>query len=424
MPKPKPVKITEPVRSARLRRPLKPSVTHDVDTPGLALHVTTQPRLLGAHLSAAGSQSPHRSALGRRRPTRTRRRYDHDRGRSQRRGADGQSASSRRVGAPTTKPWPLRPPLRPRAPSLPQTVDEALDAYTAALMTRRQPSEYTRRKYIHYARKAIRAMKAEPLALAAVTPAIVRVMVETMAGSDGERHLVFRSFSRFMSWCRKQKLVEHNPCDDLDRDERPQSASSRDHVPTIDELRAVWNAVENEPQRDLVRFLLLVPLRRDEAAGLMWSEIDLPLRRIRISASRAKTREAHELPLSAPAMALLEARSAKGELVFPNADGKPYNGFDSLLTRIRARIGHADTKKAERFSFHDVRRAFVSHLAERGYDVDLLDQCLGHSRQGVLGVYQRASRMAERARALETWASLVTGAGEAEKGGFWSFSQG
>ena len=181
----------------------------------------------------------------------------------------------------------------------------------------------------------------------------------------------------------------------------------------------MWNAVENEPQRDLVRFLLLVPLRRDEAAGLTWSEVDLQLRRIRISASRAKTREAHELPLSAPAMAMLEARkaTAKGELVFPNADGKPYDGFDHLLTRIRARIGHADTKKAERFSFHDMRRAFVSHLAERGYDVDLLDQCLGHSRKGVLGVYQRASRMAERGAGDGGVGWLGDGAGEAKRAG-------
>ena len=117
-------------------------------------------------------------------------------------------------------------------------------------------------------------------------------------------------------------------------------------------------------------------------------------------------------------MAMLEARkpTANGELVFPSADGRPYTGLDYLLTRIRARIGHADTKKAERFNFHDIRRSFVSHLAERGYDVDLLDQCLGHSSKGVFGIYQRASRMAERGRAMETWAGLVTGAAEAESG--------
>ena len=115
-------------------------------------------------------------------------------------------------------------------------------------------------------------------------------------------------------------------------------------------------------------------------------------------------------------MAILKARktTANGELVFPSPNNRPYTGLDHLLTRIRERIGHAETKKSEQFSFHDIRRAFVSHLAERGFDVDLLDQCLGHSRKGVFGVYQRASRMAERARALEAWGGLVAGEREGE----------
>ena len=135
-------------------------------------------------------------------------------------------------------------------------------------------------------------------------------------------------------------------------------------------------------------------------------------------ANRAKTRETHELPLSAPALALLEARkpNAPNALVFPSGKDKPFNGFNSLLKRIRTRIGQSEAAKAERFVLHDIRRAFVSHLAER-YDVDLLDQCLGHSRKGVFGVYQRASRMGERARALEAWARLIAGEGEVERTG-------
>jgi integrase len=406
------VRITEPVRSARLRRPLVSSVTKDSDIRGLALHVTStrsfwaltyQPRginpstgkrwgggvryelgdamlmtvaeartaALAAKLVVRAGGSPHHERL-----------------------ASTASAVAQRA-------------------VLPLTVDDALAAYTAALMNRRQPSEATRRKSVHYARKAVRLMKAGPIPPTALTQAMARVMLETMQGSEGERHLVFRGLSRFLAWsCKQGGLIEHNPCDRLDRDEKPRGAAARDHVPSLEELRAVWNAVEDDPQRDLVRFLLLTPLRRDEAAGLAWSEINLQQRRLRISASRAKTREAHELPLSEPVMAMLEARSEKSELVFPNTDGNPYHGFHGLLARLRARIGHGDTKKAERFSFHDVRRAFVSHLAERGFDVDLLDQCLGHSRKGVFGVYQRASRMAERGRAMEAWAGLVTGAGE------------
>ena len=148
-------------------------------------------------------------------------------------------------------------------------------------------------------------------------------------------------------------------------------------------------------------------------------KIDLPAKRIKISAKRVKTREAHELPLSPAALELLEKRRpiAPGDLVFPSSKDKPFDGFNALLKRIRARTGESKTAKAERFVLHDIRRSFVSHLAERGYDVDLLDQCLGHSRKGVFGVYQRASRMAERARALEAWAGLVMGAGEEEQTG-------
>ena len=51
---------------------------------------------------------------------------------------------------------------------------------------------------------------------------------------------------------------------------------------------------------------------------------------------------------------------------------------------------------------------FVSHLAGK-FDVDLLDQCLSHTRKGVFGVYQRSSRWPERVAALNAWAELICG---------------
>jgi integrase len=406
-------KITEPVRTARLRRPLEPSITTDSDIPGFALHVTRTRGFWALSYQPKGVNP----STGKRWGGGVR----HELGDAMLMTvAEARTAALAAKALVRAGPSPHHEAMASTANAvaeraiLPSTVDEALEAYATALMNRRQPSETMRRKSIHYARKAVRLMKAETLTLAALSPAMARVMLETMTGSDGERYLVFRGLARFLAWCRKQELIELNVCDALDRDERPRGAQSRDHVPTLDELRAVWNAVEHEPQRDLVRFLLLVPLRRDEAVGLAWSEVNLQLRRIRIPAHRAKTREAHELPLSEPATALLETCTAESGLVFPGADGRPYRGISTLITRIRARIGHAHTKKAERFSFHDVRRSFVSHLAERGFDVDLLDQCLGHSRKGVFGVYQRASRMAERGRALETWGELIAGEGESQ----------
>ena len=72
----------------------------------------------------------------------------------------------------------------------------------------------------------------------------------------------------------EEGLIGANPCDALPRRQRPKPGRARDHVPSLAEIKAVWAAVEDEPMRDLVRFLLLIPLRRDEGAGLRWSEVD------------------------------------------------------------------------------------------------------------------------------------------------------
>ena len=172
-------KITEPLRSARLRRPLVPSVTKDTDIPGLALHVTTR-RAFWALTYQPKGVNP---ATGKRWGGGVR--YELG-------DAMLMAVSEARTAALAAKALVRagRSPHHERMAStasavaqraiLPSTVDEALGAYATALMNRRQPSEVMRRKSIHYARKAVRLMKAESLTLAAVSPAMARVMLETM----------------------------------------------------------------------------------------------------------------------------------------------------------------------------------------------------------------------------------------------------
>ena len=220
-------KSPKPCDPRSLRRPLKPSVTRDSEIPGLCLHVTTSRSFWALSYQPKGINPVDWQALGRRRALRTRRRHAHDRLRSPYSRAGGQSASSGQAEPPTATAMASRASAVAERGILPSTVAEALDAYAAALMTRRQPSEATRRKSIHYARKAVRLMKAESLALPAIDTRMVRLMVETMVGSDAERHLVFRGLNRFLAWSRKQGLIERNICDDLDRDEKPRVGQSR-----------------------------------------------------------------------------------------------------------------------------------------------------------------------------------------------------
>jgi integrase len=408
------IKITEPMRTALLRRPFTPSVTRDRDVPGLALHVTTRRSFWALSYQPRGINPATNKRWG---------------GGVRHELADAQlvgvaearglalaaKAAVRAGGDPHREHMVSRASAQAARAIVPPTVAEVLDDYARVMMARRQPSEWTRKQSVRYARLACALLNANSLPIAALDVRMVRMLVEIAPGADAQRRHIFGGLNRFLGWCRKQTLIEHNPCAELDRNERPKPGKARDHVPFIATLRAIWSAAETEPACDLLRFMLLVPLRRNEVSGLTWGEVNFDQGRVRVAADRMKARRAHELPLSPPALAILDARKAiatarkaiaTNDLVFPSNDGAPFTNWDRLLTRIRKRIGEDKNDRAARVSIHDFRRSFVSHLAG-SFDIDLLDQCLGHTRRGVLGVYQRSARWPERVGALNAWADII-----------------
>jgi hypothetical protein len=60
---------------------------------------------------------------------------------------------------------------------------------------------------------------------------------------------------------------------------------------------------------------------------------------------------------------------------------------------------------------HDVRRSFVTLLAERGHSEAVLDQLISHrqsaTRSGVLGVYQRAKLWPQQCAAVREWDRIL-----------------
>jgi integrase len=409
MPPKRTIKITDTVRAAALKPPLTPSLIKDSEIRGFSLIVTTRDAFWVQFLQPRG-----RDPDGKR--WRVVRHWLGD----ARTMTAGEARTAALAAKVATKEGgdPHRARLASTALSvarrsvIPTSAGAVAALYAETIAARTHLSDRTRRKIIHYVRKAIRFTGGADIALAAIDTPAVLLMLDAVNSSAFERLEVFDALDRFMDWCVKRELISINPCDAVDRDDRPRPGRSRDHTPKIATIRRVWNALAAAPDyiRALICFLLLVPLRREEAQGLLWSEVDFAGKRIAIRAERMKNRRPHSLPLSDPALAILSERlSCRGadDRVFAPPSGAKSINWTWWVARIRGAIDEDKLERSRRFNLHDLRRSFVSVLAERGFDVDLLDQLLSHTRKGAFGTYQRSSRWAEKESAMAAWAELV-----------------
>lgn len=144
---------------------------------------------------------------------------------------------------------------------------------------------------------------------------------------------------------------------------------------------------------------------------MTWRDIDLDARVWHQPAGSVKNNQAHDYPLNAPALEILERRlqQARGALlVFPGpVRGDVFCGWSNLKAALDKRT------RVVGWRFHDLRRSIATHLGERGFSESLIDLLINHrasrTRGGVLGVYQRSERWTERVAALDAWARLLAG---------------
>jgi integrase len=232
----------------------------------------------------------------------------------------------------------------------------------------------------------------------------------------GSRDTRFGAIDRFLRWATKGS--GDVPATMLfDRHERPRPPPSRRCVLAPAEIAAIWRAggrLPNTVTADLVQLIIAIPCRRGEAAIARWRDIDLATKVWHQPTS--KNNDPHDFPLNDRAMTILARRlSATGghrdDFVFPGPRAnKAFCGWSNLIEAITARIDPA-TPVTAGWRLHDMRRSFVTHLAEAGHDETVLDLIINHrashSRGGIRGVYQRAIRWSERVAAIAAWDHFI-----------------
>lgn len=164
-----------------------------------------------------------------------------------------------------------------------------------------------------------------------------------------------------------------------------------------------------------LRFLILTACRSGEVRGARWAEIEADT--WTIPASRMKARQAHTVPLSAEALAVLAAVRGLGhELIFP-APAAVRNGAQHGAQRPLSFNAFARylPRGEDRATAHGFRTSFRTWCGDHRVDREVAELCLAHRiGSAVEQAYARGDLLRHRRAVMERWARHVTGQTSAE----------
>jgi|SRR5579872_553801 len=214
-----------------------------------------------------------------------------------------------------------------------------------------------------------------------------------------------------LKYAMQNDMLKHNVADSV---EKPKQPKAEIRALTNDELARVLKAAEGSDYRVPIYLAASCGLRRGEALGLKWSNVDFENARLVIRDSLDKTKgqltfkepktnsSRRAVSIPATTMALLKAhratqakqRLAKGpayrdnDLVVAEADGSPMDpdvltkGFTKLARSLNIAGVH----------FHCLRHTAATTMLASGVHPKVVQECLGHSSIAItLDIYSHVA---------------------------------
>lgn len=174
------------------------------------------------------------------------------------------------------------------------------------------------------------------------------------------------------------------------------------------EIPAFIAAVRASESRESVRlaleFLLLTATRTSDALGAKWVEVDRDAATWTIPASRMKGKREHKVPLSQPALDVLDACRARwpaAMYVFPGRHGKGLSNMALLMAMRRLKRKEVP---------HGLRSSFRDWAADNRWDRDLAEAALAHVLPDKTeAAYQRSDLLEARRPMMTAWAKFACG---------------
>ncbi len=273
-----------------------------------------------------------------------------------------------------------------------------------------------------------------------LSPGAIGAMYAQLMSGDGSRALSTATvrltavvLHRALRDAVRRRHLARNPSDDVDAPRPEQSGTERREMKTwtAAQLHAFLESTKNDRLYALWHLLAMTGLRRGEALGLKWEDVDMETGRLAvrrsltsvnymITVSEPKTKKGRRtVPLDAATMAVMRAQAVR-QLDEQKRWGEAWVDAGYCFTREDGRPLQPDIvtknfRTAERaiplpqIRLHDLRHTWATLALQAGVHPKVVQERLGHSTISMtLDIYSHAIP-AMQEQASELVAALVAG---------------
>lgn len=214
----------------------------------------------------------------------------------------------------------------------------------------------------------------------------------------------FSTLRNILEYARRFKYIQSDPCQDLSQKEKPQRGKKQIDFLAPDEAKTFILALNGEPLfwQAFMNLLLTTGLRRGEAVGLQWGDIDPDKQTItvqrnvtldtksadKIHVGETKTGETRTVPVSPRVLALLMALKQEQQSKFKSVMMPTAYIFSSAADAYKPIYPTEPTRWQRKFterhglhkvSPHDLRHTAATLALESGANLKQVQDLLGHS---------------------------------------------
>jgi integrase len=254
------------------------------------------------------------------------------------------------------------------------------------------------------------------LKVAEVTPRECKGLVDKVAAhAQVGANRTLAVLHAFFNFCIDELMIAHNPAQGLKKPTKEKNRKRR-RILSEREIKWLWKAcgTVGYPWGPMLKIAVLSGARRGELAGMRWEEIDTVAHLWSLGEDRTKNHKPHSVFIGDLFEAILDdiPRRPIGFVFTKNK--RPPSGFSKAVARVKKEIAKLAAEEfegpIERWTIHDLRRTFASHVARiPGVSLAVVSLCLNHWEEigGLKEIYIVHDQAAATKEAFKLWNGRV-----------------